>query len=113
MNRGPHEITDIIGFLPYRMALAGGWIDQPFISRHNMDSFGSMVVVSIEPICRFMDKCGMATSTRNIARDVWKKRIPDEEPEKLVRKLYAIENKGKREPSGAQDMAGLIYPGVI
>jgi hypothetical protein len=30
----------------------------------------------------------------------------------LVRELYAAENAGKAEPSGSQDMIGLIYPGV-
>jgi hypothetical protein len=30
----------------------------------------------------------------------------------LVRTLYAAENRGKAQPSGSQDMAGLVYPGV-
>jgi hypothetical protein len=30
----------------------------------------------------------------------------------LVRELYAKENEGKSEPSGSQDMIGLIYPGI-
>jgi hypothetical protein len=29
------NITDVIGDIPYRMDFAGGWIDQPFISRVN------------------------------------------------------------------------------
>ena len=32
--------------------------------------------------------------------------------DQLVRELYEAENKGKAEPSGSQDMIGLIYPGV-
>jgi len=55
------EITDIIGGLPYRMAFAGGWIDQPFVSQHNPTPPGSMVVVGLEPTCRFMDRCGIGT----------------------------------------------------
>ena len=31
---------DPIGAIPYRLALAGGWIDQPFMSRHNPEPFG-------------------------------------------------------------------------
>ena len=58
-------ITDIIGRIPYRMAFAGGWIDQPFISRHNPAPPGAMVVVALEPTIRFMDRCGMGTSTRD------------------------------------------------
>jgi len=108
---GP-EITDIIGRFPYRMALAGGWIDQPFVSRHNPTPPGSMVVVGLEPTCRFMDRCGMGTSTRNIAMKLWDGVLPDRDRAELVRELYAAENAGKAEPSGSQDMAGLIYPGI-
>jgi len=39
-------ITGVIGSVPYRMALAGGWIDQPFVSRLNPSPPGAMVVVS-------------------------------------------------------------------
>jgi len=56
------DITRVIGKIPFRMALAGGWIDQPFVSRHNPTPPGSMVVVSLEPIFRYMDRSGMATS---------------------------------------------------
>ena len=36
------NITGIIGSIPYRMAFAGGWIDQPFISQLNPTPPGSM-----------------------------------------------------------------------
>jgi hypothetical protein len=101
-----------IGRIPYRMAYAGGWIDQPFMSRLNPESPGSMVVVSIEPTCRFMDRCGMGTSTRTVAAALWGDEIPGGDPVQRIRELYAAENRGKPEPSGSQDMAGLIYPGI-
>lgn len=106
------DITDVSGKISYRMALAGGWIDQPFVSKHNPSPPGSMVVVALEPICGFMDRCGMGTSTRRVAMRLWNGTLPDGDPAKLVRELYAEENKGKSEPSGSQDMAGLVYPGV-
>ena len=106
------DITTVIGKIPYRMALAGGWIDQPFVSKLNPSPPGSMVVVGLEPTFRFMDRCGMGTSTRAVARKVWNGRLPDRNPMELVRELYDAENQGKPEPSGSQDMAGLIYPGV-
>jgi hypothetical protein len=106
------EITKLIGRIPYRMAIAGGWIDQPFVSRHNPSPPGSMVVVSLAPTFRFMDRCGMATSTREVACRLWGGSLPQGDPAKLTRELYAAENAGKSEPSGSQDMAGLIYPGV-
>jgi len=106
------DITEVIGKIPYRMAFAGGWIDQPFVSKHDPSPPGSMVVVSLEPTFRFMDRCGMGTSTRKVAMKLWKGTLPHRDPTELVRELYAKENKGRLEPSGSQDMAGLIYPGV-
>ena len=106
------EISSIISEIPYRMAFAGGWIDQPFVSKLNPTPPGSMVVVGLEPTFRYMDRCGMATSTREVARRLWNGKLPDGDPRRLTRELYEAENKGRPEPSGSQDMAGLIYPGV-
>jgi hypothetical protein len=112
MNGNGNDITEVIGKTPYRMAFAGGWIDQPFVSKHNPDPPGSMVVVSLEPTCRFMNRCGMATGTREVANRLWNDSLPDRKPEELVRQLYDEENRGKTDPSGSQDMIGLIYPGI-
>ncbi len=106
------RITDVIGAIPYRMAFAGGWIDQPFVSRLNPDPPGSMVVVGLEPTFRYMERAGMSTGTRKVATRLWNGRLPPGEPERLVRELYEEENRGLAEPSGSQDMIGLIYPGV-
>lgn len=106
------SIAKVIGGIPYRLALAGGWIDQPFMSKLDPHPPGSMVVVGVEPEFRFMDRAGIATGTRKIAMKRWKGRLPNKPPEHLVRDLYEAENKGQTEPSGSQDMIGLIYPGV-
>ena len=108
----PTSITDIIGEIPYRMAFAGGWIDQPFVSRLNPAPPGSMVVVSLEPMFRFMERAGLATGTREVALELWNGRLPDGSPDELVRELYRVENAGRDEPSGSQDMIGLVYHGV-
>lgn len=71
-----------------------------------------MVVVSLEPSVRFMDRCGMATGTRKVAIELWNGVLPGGDPARLARQLYAAENKDKPEPSGSQDMIGLLYPGV-
>jgi hypothetical protein len=105
-------ITDVIGSVPYRMAFAGGWIDQPFVSKLNPEPPGSMVVVQIEPTVRFMDRAGMATGTRAVATKLWNGKLPKRPAEQLVRELYAEENRHLADPSGSQDMIGLIYPGV-
>ena len=106
------SISSLIGSIPYRMALAGGWIDQPFASQRNPEPPGSMVVVNLEPNTRFMDRCGMGGSTRRVALRLWGGQVPDGNPMDLVRALYQAENQGKPEPSGSQDMAGLLLPGI-
>jgi hypothetical protein len=106
------NLSRAIGRIPYRLQLAGGWIDQPFVSRLNPKPPGSMVVVAVEPTFHYMDRAGCATGTRRIAMKLWNGRLPKRDPAKLVRELYAAENKGKAEPSGSQDMIGLVYPGI-
>ncbi len=54
----------------------------------------------------------MGTSTRKVATRIWNGEMPERDSDSLVRELYAEENKGQKEPSGSQDMAGIIYPGV-
>ena len=105
-------VATLLGAIPNRLQLAGGWIDQPFISRHNPSPPGAMVVVQIEPTFRPMDRSGIASGTRAVAMKIWKGRLPDRPPADLARELYEIENQGKTEPSGSQDMIGLVYPGV-
>src|ERR1035437_1025468 len=106
-------VAKLLGSIPNRLQLAGGWIDQPFVSQHNPKPFGSMVVVvQIEPNFRPMDRSGIASGTRAIAMKIWKGKLPNRSPAALARELYEVENKGKAEPSGSQDMIGLVYPGV-
>ena len=106
------DITQIINKIPYRLALSGGWIDQPFVSCHNPSPPGAMVVVGVQPDFRFMDRCGLGTSTRQVAARLWDGELPRRDPAQMVQELYAAENEGRAEPSGSQDMAGLIYPGI-
>jgi hypothetical protein len=105
-------ITAVIGAIPHRLQLAGGWIDQPFLSKLNPKPPGSMVVVAVEPTFRVMDRSGCASGTRAIATKLWKGKLPRRPLNQLVRELYAAENRGKAEPSGSQDMIGLVYPGI-
>jgi hypothetical protein len=111
-SKTPPFIARALGSIPNRLQLAGGWIDQPFVSRHNPKPPGSMVVVQIEPNFRPMDRSGIASGTRAIAMRIWNGKLPNRSPEDLARELYEAENKGKAEPSGSQDMIGLVYPGL-
>ena len=111
-NKAAPFAAEAFGAIPNRLQLAGGWIDQPFVSQRNPKPPGAMVVVQIEPDFRPMDRSGIASGTRAIAIKLWKNKLPNRPPEELVRELYAAENKGKAEPSGSQDMIGLVYPGM-
>jgi hypothetical protein len=108
----PDALTHVLGAIPHRLQLAGGWIDQPFVSRHNPRPPGSMVVAQLEPNFRPMERSGLASGTRALALKLWRGKLPNRPLPQLVRELYQAENKNKREPSGSQDMIGLLYPGI-
>ena len=96
--------------IPYRIALAGAWIDQPFMSKVCP---GHMVVVSIEPTHVFNDRSGMATSSRKKLLEIWGPEMPVSSSEKVAKILFAAENPpGSPYISGSQDMIGLTYPGI-
>ncbi len=112
MGEPQKDITEVVGKIQYRLAFAGGWIDQPFMSKVNPEPPGSMVVAAVRPQFRWMDRAGICGSTRTIARTLWGDGVPKKDPEELVRILYETENKGRADPSGSQDMIGLVYPGI-
>ena len=59
-NQPASRIQEVVGDIPFRLALAGGWIDQPFCSRLNPTPPGSMVVVSVQPTFHWMERAGIA-----------------------------------------------------
>jgi len=90
--------------------LAGGWLDQPYVSRHYP---GSVITISIEPTLQFNDRSGMASSTRRAAIDMWGSRIPAGDTEKLAKILFCYDNPpGTEIVSGSQDAIGLVFPGL-
>ena len=96
--------------LPYRIDLAGGWLDQPFVSKLNE---GSVITASIEMSIEFNERSGMASSTRRAAAELWGNRIPDGDYQKLAKVLFCYDNPpGKKEISGSQDSIGLVIPGL-
>jgi cytidyltransferase-like protein len=95
---------------PYRICLAGGWVDQPWASKICP---GSVVVARIDPTIEFNDRSGMATSSRKIASDLWDGRFPDGDPFQKARLLFGAENPpGTKNVSGSQDHIGLFAPGI-
>ncbi|MCC7502406.1 MAG: adenylyltransferase/cytidyltransferase family protein [Flavobacteriales bacterium] len=96
--------------IPFRLDLAGGWLDQPFVSKHYA---GSVLTVSIEPTHDFNDRSGMSSSTRKKAMELWRTHLPDGDREQLAKVLFGYENPpGTTEVSGSQDSIGIVFPGL-
>ena len=96
--------------IPYRLDLAGGWLDQPFVSQL---APGPVIVLSLEPSAVFAARSGLATSTRATAEQLWGVQLPTHDPATLARILFACENPpGKTEIAGSQDALGILLPGV-
>lgn len=103
--------TDLreINTIPFRIDLAGGWLDQPFVS---LFASGPVITISIEPHHDFNSRSGMASSTRNIAIELWQNQLPESNSEKTAKILFAYENPpGKTEIAGSQDAIGIVYAG--
>lgn len=97
--------------LPYRLDLAGTWIDQPYVSKYGA---GWAITVSLEPTIEFMERGGMSTSTRNAMRKIWPYHLPNYNPEMLAKLVFCFENEPEKDGhiSGAQDAIGICVPGV-
>ena len=96
--------------IPYRIDLAGTWIDQPYVSKFHP---GWAITASIEPTIEFNERSGMATSTRKKAIELWNDHLPMENPEKLAKILFRYDNDpGTRDVSGSQDSIGIAMPGI-
>ena len=108
----PRSTTDLRerDYLPYRIELAGGWLDQPAVSKYYP---GPVVTLSIEPTLEFNDRSGMAGSTRRHMREIWGDKLPPGDYEKLAKILFAYDNPpGTKIISGSQDSIGLVFPGL-
>jgi cytidyltransferase-like protein len=96
--------------IPYRIDLAGTWIDQPYVSKFYP---GWAITASIEPTIEFNERSGMATSTRKKAIELWNDKLPMENPEKLAKILFRYDNDpGTKDVSGSQDSIGITMPGI-
>ncbi len=97
--------------LPYRIDLAGTWIDQPYVSKFHP---GWAITLSLEPIIEYNERCGMSTSTRNAAKKIWPYHLPMDKPEMIAEILFKFENTpGSTLISGAQDSIGICMPGLV
>jgi cytidyltransferase-like protein len=96
--------------IPFRIDIAGGWLDQPYVNKHHA---GSVITISIEPTIEFNNRSGMSSSTRNKAIELWKSKLPDGDPEQLSKILFSYENPpGTKTIAGSQDALGIVMPGL-
>ncbi len=96
--------------MPFRIDLAGGWLDQPFVSELHP---GPVLTVSIEPTIEFNERSGMASSTRRKAIELWRTGVPAGDPERLANVLFCYDNPpGTENYSGSQDALGIVMPGL-
>jgi cytidyltransferase-like protein len=109
-----HSTTDIVKKckIPYRIDLAGGWLDQQFV---NEIYSGCVLTISVEPDIRFRERSGLSSSTRRKAIDLWGYEIPQGNKEKLAKQLFCYDNEpiaNKKYLSGSQDSLGIVLPGL-
>ncbi len=99
-----------VNTIPYRIDIAGGWLDQPFVSKLHP---GPVITISIEPTIEFNERSGMATSTRRRALELWGSRLPSGDPETVAKMLFCYDNPpGTQTISGSQDAIGIVMPGL-
>lgn len=96
--------------IPFRLDLAGGWLDQPYVSKFHP---GPVITISVHPDYQFNDRSGMSSSTRKKAIQLWQTDIPEGNKEILAKTLFSFENPpGTKIISGSQDSIGIVFPGV-
>lgn len=99
---------------PYRLCLAGCWIDQPFV---NAFEGGSVVVAQIEYDPRLKSRSGLATSSRRELNRLGDA-VDHLHESDLAWLLFCQENRQqiiaseKHLPAGSQDHIGTAYAGI-
>ena len=121
LSRDPHqgleprsstELKKMESRIPTRLDIAGTWIDQPYVSCF---APGWALTISLEPTFQVRERCGLATSTRNMIKKIWPYHLPNMDPEMLAKLVFCFENDPERSDgiiSGAQDAIGICVPGL-
>jgi len=95
--------------MPYSLSLAGGGLDQIYLNKFTP---GWNLTLSIEPTYNYLERAGMASSTRNTAIQLWGN-LPKGDEFENAKKLFTRENEhiGKY-ISGFQDASGIMMQGL-
>lgn len=115
----PRSTTKIIedSIIPYRLDIAGGWLDQQPI---NSMAEGPVIVVNVEPNIKFNNFSGMASSTRLSAIRLFGpnfdfRDFSRTEQERYAEVLFAYDNIPGAHTgyiAGSQDALGIVLPGI-
>ena len=96
--------------IPYRVCLCGEFVDLPLF-RASTDGF--LINCSIQPRYPFLTRCGMATSSRYVATQLWGKDLPTNlSSNELAMILYTTERDHYDTLTGTSDAFGIVLPGV-
>lgn len=114
MKRGkiPQSSTNLRKeiYMPYRLCLAGAGLDQPYLSKLHP---GKNITISIEPTHEFMEKGGMATSTRNRAIKLWGNLPVGDEVENAETLFHYDNSPDNPFVNGFQDAVGIMKKGIV
>jgi len=113
----PTSTTQIASgdYLPTRLSLCSGFMDQPTINRRTSTGGGSLVVLSIEGFSGLRERSGMATSTRKTVQQYFGCQLPARyAPDKLAEIIFCLENPPHRHDylSGSLDARGITGYGA-
>lgn len=113
----PTSTTDIASnnFVPTRVSLCSGFMDNPAVNGRIATPTGSLVVVPIEPFHGLQKRSGMATSTIETVHKFFGCRLPTRySAELLAEMIFRLENPPSRRNyiSGSLDSRGIVSRGI-
>lgn len=113
----PTSTTQISGgdFIPTRVSLCSGFMDNPVFNGSTSGGAGSLVVIPIEPIPGLQERSGMATSTIKTIRKYFGCRLPTiYDIDRLAEIIFCLENPPHKRGyiSGTLDARGILGHGV-
>ena len=113
----PTSSTDIASnnFVPTRVSLCSGFMDNPAVNGRVSSRTGSLVVIPIEPFQGLQERSGMATSTIQTVHRFFGCRLPTKySAEQLAEMIFRLENPPNRRNyiSGSLDSRGIVGRGI-
>jgi len=103
--------------IPWRFCFCGGWMDLKWVNEFYSGCVVTLNIKFNEGVCK--DECGLATSSRKWAKQVWNGTVPKWlSPMQAAKFLWGAENfdaaatEERKYWAGSQDHCGLMFSGV-